>query len=276
MQDARQLSLDIEKLRDALQKPLRPSWITPATDLTAETIVDDENSSWPVVLCTASSCDSVEYRSDTTYVQGAADDHESWAQGLTAVTFWQNEQRLLHTPEDDLSDEIHRIVQAAKQQVLSQPRTLIRPTTALFISSNASALSESSNVDVIVYCSATRDHELETGLVRARKACIHLACGEGKNGSRQLRNELSKLDVLAKTIGDTTSILCACPTGQDLAVGAALAILCKHFADNGGLAVTSSVNKAIIKQKLSWIMVSMPDAAPSRATLQSVNAFLMS
>jgi Family of unknown function (DUF6314)/Rit1 DUSP-like domain len=35
------------------------------------------------------------------------------------------------------------------------------------------------------------------------------------------------------------------------------------------------MNKAIIRQRLSWIMTSIPDAAPSRATLQSVHDHLL-
>lgn len=35
------------------------------------------------------------------------------------------------------------------------------------------------------------------------------------------------------------------------------------------------MTKATIKQRLSWIMTSFPSAAPSRATLQSVNDFLL-
>ena len=38
---------------------------------------------------------------------------------------------------------------------------------------------------------------------------------------------------------------------------------------------TEGLNKAFIKQRLSWIMASYPSANPSRPTLQSVNDFLL-
>jgi tRNA A64-2'-O-ribosylphosphate transferase len=35
------------------------------------------------------------------------------------------------------------------------------------------------------------------------------------------------------------------------------------------------MDKQFIRQRLAWIITSKPDANPSRATLQSVNAFLL-
>lgn len=275
VEDARKLSLDIDKFKTTLRKPLQPIWLTPATDLQAIRINDRR--CWPVVLCTASSCDSVERSTDRAYVQGAADDHESWAHGLSAVTFWQHQGLLLNTPESDIDAEISHIVQMAAQQIVDRPRTLIQPTSGLFISNNASALSESGDIDVLVYCSERHDLLLEDAFARCGRMCIHLVCSEGKNGSRQLRAQVEKLQAVAK-ISNITKIMCTCPTGRDLAVGVALTLLCRYFADDGNLdrLSTSAISKATIKQKLSWIMVSMPDAAPSRATLQSVNSILMS
>jgi tRNA A64-2'-O-ribosylphosphate transferase len=106
---------------------------------------------------------------------------------------------------------------------------------------------------------------------------LQLVCVTGKVGSRQLRHELPKLEQLIPIMQSTSKILVTCQTGKDLAVGVALALLCRAFDDNGKVRAPDnpySMTKSIIKQRLSWIMVSMPDAAPSRATLQSVNHFL--
>ncbi|KAF3770802.1 initiator tRNA phosphoribosyl transferase [Cryphonectria parasitica EP155] len=83
-------------------------------------------------------------------------------------------------------------------------------------------------------------------------------------------------------------ILVACDTGgRDLSVGVALALLCWCFEDDssgaaaaaagggGGGGGTVSFNKSLIKIRLGRIMTTMPDANPNRATLQSVNSFLM-
>lgn len=73
-------------------------------------------------------------------------------------------------------------------------------------------------------------------------------------------------------------MLDSCETGKDISVGVALAVLCLYADERGTrtLAPNASINKSFIKQRLSWIMTSFPDVKPSRATLQSVNAFLFS
>ncbi|ROW06170.1 hypothetical protein VMCG_04538 [Cytospora schulzeri] len=85
--------------------------------------------------------------------------------------------------------------------------------------------------------------------------------------------------------------------GKDLSIGVALALICCCFSDEEGrvLRETSggggggreggggdgddpagvSFNKTMIKVRLGRIMTTMPDANPNRATLQSVNSFLM-
>jgi tRNA A64-2'-O-ribosylphosphate transferase len=63
-----------------------------------------------------------------------------------------------------------------------------------------------------------------------------------------------------------------------MVVGAALAIVCSFVDENGKLDCINrqpTANKVEIKKRLSWIIVSKPDAAPSRATLQSVNSYIM-
>lgn len=79
--------------------------------------------------------------------------------------------------------------------------------------------------------------------------------------------------------------------GKDLSIGVALALICCCFGDEegrvlrgttgeaggGGNGVGAGVafNKTMIKVRLGRIMTTMPDANPNRATLQSVNSFLM-
>lgn len=36
------------------------------------------------------------------------------------------------------------------------------------------------------------------------------------------------------------------------------------------------VNKSLVRQRLSWIVISQPEVSPSRATIQAAKAFLMS
>ena len=84
-------------------------------------------------------------------------------------------------------------------------------------------------------------------------------------------------------------ILVACESGRDISVGVALALLCQFWeardkcGRGGGPLLPRprrelrdvDVNKAVIKARLGGIMAKFPEANPSRATLQSVNSYLM-
>ena len=275
--DITQLRLDINELHEKLRgKPLKPSWITPDSYLPeAHPELEDNNR---VVLCTASGRTS-SGNSVLEYVQGAADDSESWAHGLTPATFWAHSTDLQQTSEDNLPDVIESLVHESMGEVTVREPVLIKPTSNLWISHNAVAEEQGSKFKMIISCSEEANSDLALGM---KERYLHLCCATGKVGSRQLRIQLSKLSAILHRLTTNSTILVCCPTSKDLAVGVALAILCLRYSANGAMEFpsqatesTRSFNKASIKQRLSWIMVSMPDASPSRATLQSVNAFLM-
>lgn len=157
--------------------------------------------------------------------------------------------------------------------------TLIKPTANIYISSSENVSLKPFNVVI----SCTPEPLPSTMLQNAKiKHYLHLKCQAGKLGSRDLRTELPKLpDFFASfTSPFSGTILVCCPTGKDLSVGTALALLCL-YADEEGEADASKrknsgdMGKSFIKQRLSWITVSNPALNPSRATLQSVNAALL-
>jgi hypothetical protein len=84
-----------------LDKPLKPIFITPESSL--EIMISEEY--YPVLLATASEVVPGGYKRSEgfVYVQGAADDEESWSYGLNSVQFWSHAQELLRcTREDEL------------------------------------------------------------------------------------------------------------------------------------------------------------------------------
>ncbi|KAK0280771.1 tRNA A64-2'-O-ribosylphosphate transferase [Friedmanniomyces endolithicus] len=277
VESLRGLYLDLEQLRSTLMRPMLPVWITPGCAHDLSSIARQPDHSL-VVLVTASNCTSGGSQNVSNYVQGAADDGESWALGLGPSTFWANNALLLNAPESALPSLIERIVAGSSKVSSVRLPTLIKPSNNIWIANNASAEQVYAEFDIIICCSVTADTVLKTAL---ESSYIHLACSNGKNGSRQLRTELPELRVLASKILQSSRILVTCETGKDLAVGVALAILCTLYSSDGRLRLDSTdeapdfVSKTLIKHRLSWIMVSIPDAAPSRATLQSVNAYLM-
>ena len=274
--DLKALGTDLEAMRVQLRnKPLQPLWATPSTDL-ASTVLTLDEACHPIVLCTASSRDSENLHHISGYVQGAADDAEGWAFGLDAASFWRNQEALLAASENDLPDLIAQTVAESRAHSDARKPVLVKPTTNLFISNNAAITDMSDAFDIIVSCSEKPDDYLRE---QRKNRYVHLACATGKVGSRQLRNELPKLAQLASLLEPQAKILVTCQTGKDLSVGVALAIVCRHCQDDGFLRRTDDqqhqgLDKTITKQRLSWIMISMPDASPSRATLLSVNAYL--
>ncbi|TKA78043.1 hypothetical protein B0A55_02133 [Friedmanniomyces simplex] len=255
VESLRELSIDANRLWSTLVKPMRPVWITPASNRMSEGSHNVSN-----------------------YVQGAADDSESWALGLGPDTFWANTDLLMTTPESELPPLIEGIVSETSEITSMRPPTLIKPSNSIWVANNAGAEMMYAGFDVVICCSVSASTVLAKAL---NDRYIHLASSTGKNGSRQLRTELPKLQILPTMLFPDSKILVTCETGRDLAVGVALAILCSLYGSDSTLRLQSTgerpghMSKTLIKHRLSWIMVSMPDAAPSRATLQSVNAYLM-
>ena len=295
-------------------KPLRPVWITPDMPWPD---VDSMRDRFNVVLCCTSShvpcpndsdghgsCGPWPSSFDDTltggyspdYIQGAADDTENWAHGLTPELYWAHCAELLAAPEAELPELIMSLVKSAATStpadssgIGSHPFTEIAITPYLsagqWTGTEAPAPS-SSNICHIVFVRQTTNAELWA------KAPNHLEVGLGKQdkvAGRTLRYALPKICEFAAAFlakgatGDTAgSIRVLCPTGRDISVGTALALLCYCF-DEAGAPRTAEMspimsaifNKDIIRVRLGRIMTTMPHANPSRATLQSVNSFLM-
>lgn len=251
----------------------------------------------------------------TGYIQGAGDDTENWAHGLEPTIFWEHAEQLLSTAEPELPDLIKALVASASTRPDitssgdgSSSTTGFLPPTARHLTPHLtvyplpsplpSSLPADSTWCTIVLSSIVTPAETWT------KSPTQLEVGLGKHkvASRNLRVALANICTFATQCLHTTPtqapeaskpptrILISCETGgKDLAVGVALALLCWCFEDDAGAVVRSidgsksigdaaeamGFNKTMIKVRLGRIMTAMPDANPNRATLQSVNSFLM-
>jgi tRNA A64-2'-O-ribosylphosphate transferase len=274
------LDLDLASIRQKLTKPLRPIWVTPRSTL--PTVLPEFSSFHPVVLLTASSrVSGSEATSETGYVQGAADDAEAWAHGLTAPLFWQHSEALLSAPEDMIEEVIAGLVAQGDGNKGAQ-LTAIGPGKRVAIGTIDAAETDAQETDLVITVSSK---ESETLRLKMKTRYLHLTLVDGKVGSRQLRHSLPNLIASIKaqiSATPTSRIVAADISGKDQGVGVALAVLCLFITDDGDIRPVDEIkeppnglNKQIIKQKLSWISVAKPDANPSRTTLQSVNAFLL-
>ncbi|OMP89270.1 tRNA A64-2'-O-ribosylphosphate transferase [Diplodia seriata] len=292
---ARALNLPLDRLRGLVKKPLRPLWVTRDSPLPNDDDDEEEEEGegtkpafpdfHPVILCTASRRVPGGEASEGGYVQGAGDDSEGWACGLTAPLWWEHAEALLRASEAELPGVIGELVAAGGQGrgggVDAAAVVQMAPAGWVWVCA-ADALREEATkqqFDAVIECGGAPDEALARRLPKG--GYLHFKCGTGKLGSRDLRSEVSKIEgfVRRRRLDAATKLAICCQTGKDLSVGVALAVLCLYTDDEGRPTPTTptpTITKPFIRQRLSWIMTAHPTASPSRATLQSINAFLFS
>lgn len=341
----RQLNLDLAGLRAQISKPIRPTWVTQETDLSHYHHDSDDDggggggrifeSFRPVICCTSSRrITDGEMSGHSGYVQGAGDDTENWALGLTPPVFWDNAERLLSTPEADLPELIGSLIVSASSstQQQSRPTTTTNGTDpeAQALPPSVTQLTPFLHVSPLplprplpgkdpegspqAWCTITI-LSAPTPPETWAQSPGHMEVGLGarhKAASRALRTALPRICEFAhrflllphpQSDHDTPAptqhpkILIADESGgRDIAAGVALALLCWCFSDDDGRRVRGGgadpseeeqqpslssrvegpvFTKDLVRARLGRIMTAMPDANPNRATLQSVNSFLM-
>jgi tRNA A64-2'-O-ribosylphosphate transferase len=273
----KELQLDLEELRGAVGKPLGIQWAINGYDRTEELDrglkmrINNDDSVHKLILCSASKRVVGAEVSEGGYIQGAGDDSEAWSHDLTPQLFWQHNELLLEeTTEEDLPAVIATLI--AQEVTLSRnaPLRLVKQTSTLYIGPLCADVRE---FDLVIDCNARA-----TG---TSKAFLALGCREGKLGSRDLRDKLPAVnDFVRQALSNNSSrrILVTCSTCKDHSIGVALMLLVVFYNDGGEQEMrsqVSEVDKAFIKKRLAWISACLPDVNPSRTTLQSVNAFLM-
>ena len=98
----------LSRLAEVLDRPLRPSWLCPLVEAEASyaaraSAVQEAASArgapfaWVHCVCASEVCTAEEARARAsyTYIQGAGDDDENWARGLTAVQWWRWRDELI-------------------------------------------------------------------------------------------------------------------------------------------------------------------------------------
>ncbi|KAM3497659.1 hypothetical protein MY10362_008994 [Beauveria mimosiformis] len=285
-----------------LSKPLRPLWITQDSVLPGEEDGEDKGGSSsssssvifedyrPVICCTASRRVVGSEMEEGGYIQGAGDDTENWAHGLTPPVFWAHVDRLLETAEADLPALIKQLVEedaATHAATGSEARTQLAPGIYVCPTSAATCpRGEESSECHIQLLPSTSPQESWVKTPRL----MQVGLGNSKAGSRNLRLALPHICAFAREYmrggggnNNEKIIIVSCDSGKDFSVGTALALSCLLLDDagspreegGGGAARVGGFTKTLVKSRLGGFMTAFPAANPSRATLQSVNSFLM-
>lgn len=282
------LKLDLDDLRQNLGKPILVSWANRAYYHPEDLFKDDEYNLF--VLCSASKRVHGAEISEGGYIQGAGDDSEGWSHGLTPPVFWANKSTLFKTAEEDLPDMIGSLVDEHRKQGTGPQATLVAPTRNIYIGQTDTNINGKGH-GLVIDCNG------DPAASEGNPQRLNLGCARSKLGSRDLRKSLDKVQafVSSRLVSDPSqSLLVSCESGKDLSAGVLLTVLCLFYDDNGILFLNllpdcandstgefstsqteKSVNKQFIRQRLAWIVSSKHDVNPSRATLQSANAFLM-
>ena len=284
--DFRSLNLDQQMLRDTVKLPLKVHWVT-QEDFDVPVRATNARH---LILCSASKRISGTEMSAGGYIQGAGDDGEAWASGLTPDLYWTNREQLLSTPDPELPEIITTLLLRNKGKEGYGP-IMIRPTTNLFIGTQHDESQSNDSSSLTIYCHGAPQ-------IAGRSTVLALGCDSGKNGSRDLRRKLNQVkNFVSLHFRENADrrLYVRCQTGTDLSIGVALVILCLFYNETGmvhdPLTIASSsltpegqyvnppaqahITKAFIRPRLAWIISSKPDTNPSRSTLQAVNSFLM-
>lgn len=299
-QSLHDLGICSDTLRNQVNKPLRPFWITPENRIRRTSTV--YNDFHPVICCTVSRRVTGAEASEAGYIQGAGDDTENWAFGLTAQLFWKHCKELLTTSESSLPELIARLVlQEASLSGAGTHLRLVHPTSTLFVAKIANLSDDVSRKSTVVVLSSQQKQTVE--LTDAHR--LEVGLGASKIGAKRLRLYLPQIvDFVGQRLfpdsanvpKDTQElypkdkrpshntiphgdIIVACETGSHTSIGVALALVCLFYDDHGHIHPVKDkrkpTTKDFVRGRLAWFSTSMPDANPSRDVLQSVNSFLM-
>lgn len=292
--------LDLSPL-PTLTKPLRPAWITQDSTLLPAPAPDDRAPDQgvvifrdyrPVVCLTASRrVLGSEAGSHDGYIQGAADDAENWACGLTPDVFWNHVDTLLSTADADLPDLIASLLredEAERRHRHDAPSTRVPLTRQISVCAlplsapESESESESGAASCHVALADAPTHK--DTWVRAPNH-MHVGLGKHKTASRNLRLALPEVCAFVSNfleagrgLGQERRVIVACESGRDTSVGTALALSCYLFDGEEQFRVPDEnvfFTKSQVKAKLGRIVTTYPAGNPSRQTLQSVNSFLM-
>ncbi|KAK9467661.1 tRNA A64-2'-O-ribosylphosphate transferase [Lipomyces arxii] len=268
--------VDLVRLKSKLDKPLRPIWVTPDPKLVLPSEPPKSSEFYTIVLCTASRMvlDGSERRLGYTYVQGAADDHEEWASTLTPTLFWSNKELLLTASDLEVEELLqNKALKSTSKEADSYDVSGIGES-GIWIGRKGQKYGRFQYViDLSTSISPSTEDKGQN--------VLRLSLPDGKKGSKRLRTELASVtDFYTRAIDkDAEAVLIVCNSGSDFAVGAALTIMALYHDDDGKLRADKSkvlrVDKDTIRKRLTFI-ITQRKVNPSRATLQAVNAFLMS
>lgn len=253
--------LEVPKLEAAL----RPVFVTQDQPIpTSEAVA--EAGTIPLLCVSASRIvpsDQLDPEAQHVYVQGAGDDEEAWARGLTPALFWTHRDEILANPVPQTIDDI--VTQSASSRSTATTPVPIG-NTRLFIGS-PSAHGTGTTAEFAY------THTLS--LPQGKKALAHIA-----------RSFPPAIEAVTASLAKLPHSSILISTEKDAHVAGALtvAVLAASFDSHQQFIPTpkdrethrQSLDKQALKRRLEWLVTHAPKAAPPRAHLLRINELLLS
>lgn len=293
-------------------KILRPIWVFPGSSVLQASVDpftgESTHTEWkpsendniiPLILCTVSyqAQDGTDKRNGFTYVQGAADDHELWSDGLTAEMFWENYETL--TDPENSDDQLEKIVEQIILDRKLMAATLTDTLDDVFDSRDdittelsLGKIRDNLEINDALYDAITKEYQLcvvlsDNVTLRLERDGVHDSVkiyklqSESKKSSKELRTQITEIFSTIQAALNTGKgrVLICCNTGTDMSVGVLLSVLCRDYSIEWDFEPTKehAITKTVVKKHLSRLITSLKgrNVNPSRATLNSINSFLM-
>lgn len=288
-------SANLKALCILLKKPLRPIWISPVSRMfinlkVSEKMWDNEEIYFiPVICCSASICvneplDSLilPFNVGFNYIQGAADDSESWAPGLTHEMF----HAMTYDQIDNFSLTLKSIAESKSIHASAKKKRIYNYIGCSFlaIGNRESGNFETcwDNFDIVINCGASEF----IGKVPEGKKYLYYPISEGKKGQDVLFESIpaliadlsSVINIYKKVIimseeplkRTGPSILFHCMQGRDRSVAMCLAFLLATQIPNH-----LEITKRVVENCVMNIQASHPLAQPSRSYIKKVSLYFM-
>lgn len=208
------------------KKPLRPIWVTPDSTLFSRGSPWPSISTldfYPIILISASRIvvDGVDRQNGFVYIQGAADDEESWAQNLRFQDFWLHKVIFINCSTSKECEEFRDIIvrnhsDTITTKIDTQSEFDWIGDTGIAI---GSAVSEEDKTlfDLVVNCGVSIPN-------KSTKKSLYLSIRPGKQGNEDFGACIPLL-LASISIFKQKSILFLCENGRDASVASAIAVL---------------------------------------------------
>ncbi|KAI9294166.1 initiator tRNA phosphoribosyl transferase [Neoconidiobolus thromboides FSU 785] len=279
-------SVDIAKINELIELPLRPVYITMNSNL----IDFNQNNQFlhdvpflPLILITASNPNRAnlkfqnKHQIEFNYIQGAGDDEESWAKGIKWQSYWENVDSILKYKTDD---QILSLFKTDSEEL--RFKSIKNQNNMDFIADSKVAIGNWKSgdpnnpglrqIDLVINC-CDQEYTAE----KFNQKYLFLNIKEGKKGKEELFQSIDKvLKYLQNNSEHVKSILCHCIQGKDRSVGIALAILLRFMGEDGKLNFQlkqRTVDKQEMKNLIIHLLNYRPNIMPTRSTIKKVIAY---